>query len=127
MVQPLPTKINLRKRRASEGRSADEVEHFPAPSRVTVRKRPTAAAIEIRDTVVRSCSLLCERIINLVDNSSFIPLTWLYFQVHSNSRGNILSSRMGMSDDDDGLGRMHRIGRNRDIDHSSGAEDDLSE
>ncbi|KAF2323473.1 hypothetical protein GH714_035646 [Hevea brasiliensis] len=97
---PLPTKINLRKKRASEGRSADEVEHIPAPSRVTVRKRPTAAAIEIRDTVINS---------------------------NSNSRGNILNSRMGMLDDDDGLGRMHRVVRDQDIDHSSGAEDDMSE
>ncbi|KAF2301144.1 hypothetical protein GH714_020380 [Hevea brasiliensis] len=95
---PLPTKINLRKKRASEGRSADEVEHFLPPSTVTVRNRSTAAAIEIRDT-----------------------------GVNSNSRGNILNSRMGMSDDDDGLGRMRRIDRGKDIDHSSGAEDDFSE
>ncbi|KAL0736742.1 hypothetical protein Bca4012_012952 [Brassica carinata] len=32
---PLPTRLNMRKRRAREGR-ADEIEHLPVPSRVTV-------------------------------------------------------------------------------------------
>ncbi|KAG8656431.1 protein PAF1 homolog isoform X2 [Manihot esculenta] len=96
---PLPTKINLRKKRASEGRSADEVEQFPPPSRITVRNRPTAAAIEIRNT-----------------------------GANSNSRGNILNSRMGMSDDDDdALARMRRLAKGKGIDHSGGAEDDLSD
>ena len=54
MPQPLPTKINLRKKRAREGRSGDEVEHFPAPSSVTVRRRPTAAARELGDSAVWS-------------------------------------------------------------------------
>ncbi|EEF46384.1 protein PAF1 homolog [Ricinus communis] len=95
---PLPTKINLRKKRAREGRSGDEVEHFPAPSSVTVRRRPTAAARELRDSAGAS-----------------------------SSRGNILDSRMGTGDDDDGLGRVHRVARDDDLDHSSEAEDDLSE
>ncbi|XP_050235076.1 protein PAF1 homolog [Mercurialis annua] len=47
---PLPTKINLRKKRAREGRAGDEVEHFPAPSSVTVRRRSIAAARELRDS-----------------------------------------------------------------------------
>ncbi|KAF1002271.1 protein PAF1 homolog [Apium graveolens] len=34
---PLPTKLVLRKKRAREGKSTDEIEHFPAPSAVTVR------------------------------------------------------------------------------------------
>ncbi|KAM3245993.1 Protein PAF1 -like protein [Capsicum baccatum] len=46
---PLPTKLVLRKKRAREGKSNDEVEHFPVPSRVTVRKRPTVAAIELKE------------------------------------------------------------------------------
>ncbi|KAK9923475.1 hypothetical protein M0R45_031892 [Rubus argutus] len=46
---PLPAKLVLRKKRAKEGRSTDEVEHFPAPSRVTVRRRSTVAAIELKD------------------------------------------------------------------------------
>ena len=54
MTQPLPTKINLSKRRAREGRSGDEIEHFSVPSRVTVRKRAVAATIEQRDFGVRT-------------------------------------------------------------------------
>ncbi|XP_062008486.1 protein PAF1 homolog [Rosa rugosa] len=46
---PLPAKLVLRKKRAKEGRSTDEVEHFPAPSRVTVRRRSTVSAIELKD------------------------------------------------------------------------------
>lgn len=51
-TQPLPAKLVLRKKRAKEGRSTDEVEHFPAPSRVTVRRRSTVAAIELKDAGV---------------------------------------------------------------------------
>lgn len=49
MMQPLPTKLVLRKKRAQEGRSGEEVEHFPVPSKVTLRKRPEVAAIELKD------------------------------------------------------------------------------
>ena len=52
MLQPLPTKLNLRKKRAREGRSGDEIEHFPVPSRITVRRRSTVAAIELKDPEV---------------------------------------------------------------------------
>lgn len=58
MIQPLPTKLVLRKKRAREGKSNDEVEHFPVPSRVTVRKRPTAAAIELKEEGVMKPSLI---------------------------------------------------------------------
>jgi len=51
-MQPLPTKLVLRKKRAKEGRSNDEVEHFPIPSKVTVRRRPTVSAVELRDSEV---------------------------------------------------------------------------
>jgi RNA polymerase II-associated factor 1 len=51
-VQPLPTKLVLRKKRAKEGRSGDEVEQFPAPARVTVRRRSSVAAIERKDSEV---------------------------------------------------------------------------
>ncbi|CAK8560254.1 unnamed protein product [Lathyrus sativus] len=53
---PLPTKLVLRKKRATEGRSGDEVEQFPAPSRVTVRKRSNVAAIEGKDSGVYASS-----------------------------------------------------------------------
>ncbi|KAE8669833.1 Protein PAF1-like protein [Hibiscus syriacus] len=42
---PLPTELNLRKKRAREGRSGDEIDHFPIPSRITARRRSTVAAI----------------------------------------------------------------------------------
>ncbi|KAL5757753.1 hypothetical protein ACOSP7_020364 [Xanthoceras sorbifolium] len=95
---PLPTKLNLRKKRAREGRSNEEVEHFPVPARVTVRKRPTVAAIEVKDS-----------------------------GVYSNSKGNASSSKTGKYDPDDELGRSGRGSRQQDLYHSSGAEDDMSE
>jgi len=52
-MQPLPTKLILRKKRAKEGKSSEEVEHFPVPSRVTVRRRSTVAAIELKEPEVR--------------------------------------------------------------------------
>ncbi|CAL5361305.1 unnamed protein product [Camellia sinensis] len=48
---PLPTKLILRKKRAKEGKSSEEVEHFPVPSRVTVRKRSTVAVIELKESM----------------------------------------------------------------------------
>ncbi|KAJ4803693.1 RNA polymerase II-associated factor 1 [Rhynchospora pubera] len=44
---PLPTKLALQKKRAKEGRSGDDIEHFPVPSKITVRrnaKRPRMEA-----------------------------------------------------------------------------------
>ncbi|CAN0878195.1 Protein PAF1 homolog [Linum grandiflorum] len=70
---PLPSKINLKRKRAIEGRSNEEVEHFPAPARVTARWRPDAASIEQRESGVGS----------------------------SKSRGNTSRSRMARSDDED--------------------------
>lgn len=49
MMQPLPTKLNLRKKRAIEGRSNDEVEHFPIPSSIAVRRRANVTAIELKE------------------------------------------------------------------------------
>ena len=36
--QPLPTKLVLQKKKAKEGRSGDEIEHFPVPSRIIVSR-----------------------------------------------------------------------------------------
>nr|GEW90224.1 protein PAF1 homolog [Tanacetum cinerariifolium] len=36
---PLPTTLMLRKKRARDGKSSNEVEHFPVPASVTVRQR----------------------------------------------------------------------------------------
>ncbi|PKU86137.1 protein PAF1 homolog [Dendrobium catenatum] len=44
---PLPTKLLLKKKKAKEGRSSDEVEHYPVPSRITVRKRASVAVTEV--------------------------------------------------------------------------------
>lgn len=52
MMQPLPTKLILRKKRAKEGRSSNEIEHYPVPSRVTVRRRSTVSAIELKEPEV---------------------------------------------------------------------------
>ncbi|TXG68828.1 hypothetical protein EZV62_003763 [Acer yangbiense] len=95
---PLPTKLNLRKKRSREGRSSEEIEHFPIPARVTVRKRPTVATIELKESG-----------------------DYLNPKKHS-------SSKMGKYDPEDELGRSGRgSSRHQDLYHSSGAEDDISE
>lgn len=48
-MQPLATKLVLQKKKAKEGRSGDEVEHFPVPSRVTVRRRESVSVEELND------------------------------------------------------------------------------
>lgn len=94
---PLPTKLVLRKKRAKEGRSGDEVEHFPIPARVTVRRRPTVSVVELQDA-----------------------------GVYSNPRGNLSNLKRGGSDVEDGLEREHKVGRHEDVDEYSGAEEELS-
>ncbi|MQL86103.1 hypothetical protein Taro_018632 [Colocasia esculenta] len=46
---PLPTKLVLQKKRAKEGRSSDELEHYAVPSKVTVRSGPVVAVGEGKD------------------------------------------------------------------------------
>ncbi|OAY81303.1 Protein PAF, partial [Ananas comosus] len=46
---PLPTKLVLQKKKAKEGRSGDDVEHFPVPSRITVRRKSAVAVIENKE------------------------------------------------------------------------------
>ncbi|KAJ7963075.1 RNA polymerase II-associated, Paf1 [Quillaja saponaria] len=53
---PLPTKLVLKKKRAEEVRSNDEVEQFPVPSRVTVSCGPSVAAVELKDSGVHTSS-----------------------------------------------------------------------
>ncbi|GLT65915.1 hypothetical protein SLA2020_383150 [Shorea laevis] len=95
---PLPQKLNLRKKRAREGRSGDEIEHFPIPSSITVRKRSDVNVIEPRDQ-----------------------------GVYSNPRGGVSNSRAGRLDAEDGIGRAHRLSHHQDIDQYSGGEDELSD
>lgn len=52
-MQPLPTKLVLRKKRAKDGRSNTEVEHYPVPASVTVRNRPEVSCKELKDSGVR--------------------------------------------------------------------------
>ncbi|KAK8629168.1 hypothetical protein V6N13_078020 [Hibiscus sabdariffa] len=94
---PLPTKLNLRKKRAREGRSGDEIEHFPIPSRITARRRSTVSVIELKEP-----------------------------EVYSNTRDGISSSKLGRLDAEDGLGRPRKLSRHQDVDQYSGGEDDLS-
>ncbi|KAK4482010.1 hypothetical protein RD792_012926 [Penstemon davidsonii] len=46
---PLPTKLVLKKKRAKEGKSSKDPDHFRVPGTVTVRRRPSVAALETRD------------------------------------------------------------------------------
>nr|DAD26472.1 TPA_asm: hypothetical protein HUJ06_027940 [Nelumbo nucifera] len=96
---PLPTKLVLRKKRAKEGRSSDEIEHYPIPSRVTVRCRPEVAVIEVQES-----------------------------GGYENFKAGISSSKRGRLTTDDGLVRHNKGARVQDdMDHSSGAEDDMSD
>ncbi|XP_020600141.1 protein PAF1 homolog [Phalaenopsis equestris] len=47
---PLPTKLLLKKKKAKEGRSSDEVEQYPVPLRITVRKRASVAVTEVMES-----------------------------------------------------------------------------
>ncbi|XP_057959494.1 protein PAF1 homolog [Malania oleifera] len=94
---PLSTKLILRKKRAKEGRSSDEVEHYPAPASVTVRQRPTVSAIELKDS-----------------------------GVSSSSKGSVVHLKREGVDIEDGLGTPQKVARMQDMDQSSGAEDDMS-
>ncbi|KAL3824401.1 hypothetical protein ACJIZ3_020430 [Penstemon smallii] len=93
---PLPTKLILRKKRGREGKSSDEVEHFPVPKTVTVRRRSTVASLELREEGD--------------------------FEASKGSGG----KRARPSMDGNG-GRLRRIVQDRDADHFSGAEDDMSD
>lgn len=46
---PLPTKLMLRKKRAREGKTSDEIEHFPVPASVTIRQR-SAVSIQMQES-----------------------------------------------------------------------------
>ncbi|KAJ0950302.1 putative RNA polymerase II associated factor Paf1 [Helianthus annuus] len=46
---PLPTKLMLRKKRAREGKTTDEVEHFPVPASITVRQR-SHVSVDMKET-----------------------------------------------------------------------------
>ncbi|XP_077245490.1 protein PAF1 homolog [Tasmannia lanceolata] len=97
---PLPMKLVLQKKRAKEGRSVDEVEHYPVPSRVTVRRRTTVAVEELKDSGGMSSS-----------------------QRYANSKIDTLNSKRGRSNSEDDLASRHKVARLQDLDQFSGAED----
>ncbi|KAM7476005.1 hypothetical protein LguiB_023248 [Lonicera macranthoides] len=95
---PLPTKLILRKKRAKEGRSSNEIEHYPAPSRVTVRRRSTVSAIELKEP-----------------------------EVYSGRKGTVSNSRSGRADMDEGHGRRQKVVQDTEMDQSSGGEYEISD
>ncbi|XP_010262891.1 PREDICTED: uncharacterized protein LOC104601298 [Nelumbo nucifera] len=134
----LPMKLVLWKKRAKEGRSSDEVEHYPIPSRVTVRCRPEVAAIELQEAGdlarpsetpmamgdSQDYSLRNKRSRSCMKSFSLLKDP---HDDYENSKGNVSSSKRGTSTIEDGLVRQHKLSQLQDMDHSSGAEDDISE
>ncbi|KAI3963168.1 hypothetical protein MKW92_003893 [Papaver armeniacum] len=95
---PLPTKLVLRKKRAKDGRSKTEVEHYPVPASVTVRNRPEVSAKEL-----------------VKDSGDY-----------TNSKGNYSSSKRGRSGNEDNM-RHHKSSRVQEMDNYSGGEDEMSD
>ncbi|KAK9131439.1 hypothetical protein Sjap_011926 [Stephania japonica] len=94
---PVPTKLVLRKKRAKEGRSIDEVEHYPVPSRVTVRRRSAVSVVELKDSGDYT------------------------------STRDVSSLKRGRSDADDAFETQGKVARMQDMDNFSGGEDDISD
>ncbi|KAI4386990.1 hypothetical protein MLD38_004859 [Melastoma candidum] len=99
-IQPLPTKRNLRKKRASEGRSTDEIEQFLAPASITVRQRPTVSAVELKDP---------ENVLG---------------RGYEQKGRYALSPELGHSEDVDSLESQRKLSRVRDVDQFSREEVD---
>nr|XP_009391055.1 PREDICTED: protein PAF1 homolog [Musa acuminata subsp. malaccensis] len=93
---PLPTKLVLQKKKAKEGRSGDEIEQFPVPSRVTVRKKSTTTYGEPNEYGEAS---------------------------RNNEKLDVRNIKRGRSSMDDDLERQHKFQRTEDIDQFSGEED----
>ncbi|ONK59004.1 uncharacterized protein A4U43_C08F1980 [Asparagus officinalis] len=93
---PLPTKLVLQKKKAKEGRSGDEVEHYPVPSSVTVRKRPTVAVVEQKESAGTSSN---------------------------NGTGDVTGLKHDRSFRDYESGTRHKIPRMDSMDQFSGEED----
>ncbi|XP_038971465.1 protein PAF1 homolog [Phoenix dactylifera] len=93
---PLPTRLVLQKKRAKEGRFGDETEHFPVPSRVTVRRRSAVAIGELKEH--GEISVKKDQI-------------------------DIMSLKGGRFSRDDDFERQHKLARLDDMDQFSGEED----
>ncbi|XP_058086622.1 protein PAF1 homolog [Magnolia sinica] len=96
---PLPTKLNLQKKRAKDGRSSDEVEHYPVPAKLTVRRSSEVACREVKDSGA---------------SSSHGDLK---------SKVDISNLKRGRSAGEDDLEMQDKAARVEDEDHFSGAED----
>ncbi|RWR87847.1 protein PAF1 [Cinnamomum micranthum f. kanehirae] len=96
---PLPTRLVLQKKKAKEGRSGDEVEHYPVPSRVTVRRGSVVSVEEVKDSVGVSSS-----------------------HGYVNSKVDIGSLKRGRSASEDDLETQDKTARH-DADNFSGEED----
>lgn len=99
---PLPTRLVLHKKRAKEGRSGDEVEHYPVPSRVTVRHGATVNVVNVEE----------------IKDSGGLPLDHSY----ANPKEDSPNSKRVRSNIEDDLPR-HKIARGMDMDPFSGEED----
>ncbi|KAL5717300.1 Protein PAF1 [Ranunculus cassubicifolius] len=95
---PLGTKLNLRKKRAKEGRSHEEVEHYPVPSRITVRNRPPP--LEIKESGGYN---------------------------NKNRKDVTPNSKRGRSSIEEVHESRHKSARRDNMDNFSEAEDDMSE
>ncbi|XP_010934933.4 protein PAF1 homolog isoform X2 [Elaeis guineensis] len=93
---PLPTKLVLQKKRAKEGRFGDEIEHFPVPARVTVRRRSAVAVGELKESGETSVK---------------------------KDQVDILSLKRGRFSRDDDFERENKLARVDDMDQFSGEED----
>lgn len=94
----LPQKLNLRKKRAREGRSGEEMEQFPVPSSVTVRNRTEVKVLEQKDQ-----------------------------EGYSNSRGDVSNSKLRRLDSEDNFVKSRKLSRHQDVDQHSEGEDDFSD
>ncbi|KAD6118666.1 hypothetical protein R6Q59_024864 [Mikania micrantha] len=96
---PLPTKLLLRKKRAREGKTTDEVEHFPVPASITVRQR-SRVSVDMKESEI-------------------------YADLKGKNSNPRHHDRMDMDDD---VNRHHHNDMDDgDMDQSSGAEYDLSD
>lgn len=113
----------LRKKRARDGKSSQEMEPFPAPKSVTVRNRPTVAALELRDEeMVLLLFLFMLQLLHL----DFVQASFFYYkQDYAASRGSSVNRRDRM---EGSSSRLQRIVQDRDDgDQYSGDEDEMSE
>lgn len=122
----------MRKKRAREGKSTDEIEHFPAPSAVTVRWRADVSVGEVIESKVKQINwILCFKNQTLdFFNFIFVILQWKSnvfgcLQSYSGARGSASTSKRQRIYN--GSTSRQRNVSHHERDYSSGAEDDLND